>query len=217
MPSRYPPIHLFERVANPDDLEAIFVLESLTNERIRDEVGDLSLVAPEDRISGAGTSPIMAAFTHVKPNGGRFTDGTYGAYYAGIDLDTAIAETVYHREQFMRATSEMPMQLDMRTYLVDLDAKLHDIRAPKWQAAMLYDPVSYAASQPFGRKLRDEGSQGIVYNSVRHAPGQCVAIFRPRLLSNCRQGAALIYVWDGVRMSEVFKKRVVWSPAVSEK
>ena len=110
VPSRYPPIHLFERVANPDDLEAIFVLESLTNERIRDEVGDLSLVAPEDRISGAGTSPIMAAFTHIKPNGGRFTDGTYGAYYAGIDLDTAIAETVYHREQFMRATSEIPMQ-----------------------------------------------------------------------------------------------------------
>jgi len=78
VPSRFPPIQLFERVADPDDLEAVFELESLTNSRLRDEVGDIRLVPPEDRISGPGTAVIMAAFTHLNPDGSRFTDGTYG-------------------------------------------------------------------------------------------------------------------------------------------
>ena len=76
IPSRFPPIGLFEKVADPDDLEAVFQIEAMTNDRLRDEVGILALVPPEDRVSGPGTTPIMAAFTHLNPDGSRFTDGT---------------------------------------------------------------------------------------------------------------------------------------------
>ena len=69
IPSRFPPIELFERVSDPGDLEAIYELESLTNPRLRDEVGDIRLVPPEDRVSGPGSSAIMAAFTHLEPRG----------------------------------------------------------------------------------------------------------------------------------------------------
>jgi hypothetical protein len=120
IPSRFPPIDLFERVADPADLEAIYELESLTNAHIREEVGELQLVPSQDRISGRGTGYIMAAFTHLNPAGSRFSDGTYGVFYAASTLDTAIAETRYHREQFLRATSEPPMELDMRVLLADL-------------------------------------------------------------------------------------------------
>ena len=61
VPSRFPPIQLFERVTDPADLEAIIELESLTNDRLRDQVGDIRLVPEQDRISGPGTSTIMAA------------------------------------------------------------------------------------------------------------------------------------------------------------
>ena len=37
--------------------------ESLTNPRLRDEVGDIRLMPPEDRVYGDGASWIMAAFT----------------------------------------------------------------------------------------------------------------------------------------------------------
>ena len=48
--SRYPPIHLFERVsANPAVWDALIALESATNPRLRDEIGEISLVAPERR------------------------------------------------------------------------------------------------------------------------------------------------------------------------
>ena len=69
IPSRFPPIQLFERVTDPDDLEAVFELDALTNPRLRDEAGDIELVPPKDRISGPATTIIMAAFTHLNPNG----------------------------------------------------------------------------------------------------------------------------------------------------
>ncbi len=207
IPSRFPPIQLFERVTDPEDLEAIFELESLTNPRLRDKVGDIRIVLPEDRISGPGTSVIMAAFTHLNPEGSRFSDGTYGVLYAANDLDTAIAETAYHRERFMRATGEGRMELDMRVYLVDLDGQLHDLRGQRTAQPLVYHNDNYAGGQHLAKALRNEGSNGIAYDSVRRAAGECVAIFRPRLLSNARQERHLCYVWDGRQIRSVYEKR----------
>jgi hypothetical protein len=207
IPSRFPPINLFERVTDPADLETVLKIESMTNDRLRDEVGALNLVPPEDRISGPGTSPIMAAFTHLPPYGSRFTDGSFGVFYAGRTLDTAIAETKHHREAFLRATSEPRIELDMRVYAVDLDTMLHDIRGMKDTMAEVYDPSSYAASQALAIEIRTSGSSGLAYDSVRNPDGECVAIFKPRVLSNCRQERHLTYVWDGSSISTVYEKR----------
>ncbi len=207
VPSRFPPIALFERVADPADLEAIFALEALTNDRLRDETGDLSLVLPEDRISGPNTSAIMAAFTHVNPDGSRFTDGSFGVFYAGKDLDTAIAEVKHHREKFMRATNEPKMELDMRAYAITVNARLHDIRGLQDQYAEIYDPDSYSASQAFAIQLRNENSWGIAYNSVRDPGGECIAAFKPRAMSNCRQANHLCFLWDGEEIALVYEKR----------
>ena len=209
IPSRFPPVELFERVAAPEDLEAVFAIEALTNARIRDEVGDLQLVAPEDRVTGSGAGYLMAAFTHISPVGGRFTDGTYGAYYAARDLPTAVDETVYHRERFLRATNENPIELDMRVLRARLRADLHDLRGLAAEAPELYDPDDYSASQPVGRRLRAMRSWGIAYNSVRRIGGQCAAIFRPRALSRCQQTQHLAYVWDGSRIATVYEKKLL--------
>ena len=52
IPSRYPQINLFEQVSDPKDWEVLYAVESLTNPRLRDQVGDIHLVAPEDRVYG---------------------------------------------------------------------------------------------------------------------------------------------------------------------
>lgn len=209
IPSRFPPIQLFERVTEPNDLEAIFELEAMTNPRLRDEVGNISMVPREDRISGPGTSIIMAAFTHLNPEGSRFTDGSYGVFYAAGDLDTAIAETRYHRERFMRATAQLRMELDMRVYLVDLTGDLHDLRGQQDAYPLVYHAINYAAAQHLSRDLRQAGSDGIAYDSVRRSGGECVAVFRPPLLSNARQERHLCYVWDGDAISSVYEKRAM--------
>jgi len=207
--SRLPTINLFERVADPADWDALYKLEAMTNPRLRQEVGELSLVPVADRVTGPNASVVMAPFTHLSPPGTRFTNGHFGAYYAAESVDTAIAETRFHRENFLRATSQPPIELEMRCYLADVACELHDLRGRRMEMPDVYDPASYAASQKLGRELRDSGSNGIAFDSVRRNGGECVAIFRPRLLQNVRQSVHLRYSWDGNAISEVYEIRVV--------
>ena len=197
VPSRFPPVGLFDRVARPEDLEAVFAAEALTNDRLRDEAGDLRLVPAEERISGPGTTPIMAAFTHLNPEGSRFSDGSYGVYYAGKDMATALAESAFHRARFLERTLEPAGEIDMRSYLADVRGELVDLRGYGRKKPDLMSPDSYAASKPFGRSHREKGANGIVYDSVRREGGQCVAVFRPKLLTSCKQGPHICLVWDG--------------------
>ena len=207
--SRLPTIHLFERVADPGDWEALYMLESMTNPRLREQVGELSLVPVADRVSGPNASVVMAPFTHLSPQGTRFPDGHFGAYYAAESVETAIAETRFHRENFLRATAQPPLELEMRCYLADVASEMHDLRGLRAKLEDIYDPASYAASQRLGRELRDAGSNGIAFDSVRREGGECVAVFRPRMVQNVRQGVHLRYAWDGTSISRVYEMRAM--------
>ncbi len=205
IPSRFPPIDLFERVADPRDWEAILLVESLTNSRLRDQAGEITLVPPEQRVSGPGSSYVMAPFTHLS-GGGRFSTSWFGAYYAAASVETALRETIHHRERFLRATNEAPTEIDMREVRADIDAQLHDVRGLRDTQPALYRDSDYTASRAFAARLRAAGSQGIVYDSLRHHGGECVALFVPRLLARARQGAHYCYIWDGERISGYYLK-----------
>jgi hypothetical protein len=94
----------------------------------------------------------------------------------------------------------------MRTYLTDVQGELHDIRG-RADLAAIYDPDNYAAGQALGRELKKTNSHGIAYDSVRHKGGECVGVFRPRMLSNCIQGPHFCYVWDGAQIKTVYEKK----------
>lgn len=206
VPSRFPPVSLFDRVARPEDLEIVYAAEALTNDRLRDEAGDLRLVPPEERVWGPGTTPIMAAFTHLNPEGSRFSDGSYGVYYAAKDMATAIAESAFHRARFLARTLEPAGEIDMRSYLADIRGDLVDLRGYGRKKLDLMSPDSYAASKPFGRSHREKGANGIVYDSVRREGGQCVAVFRPKLMTPCKQGPHICFVWDGAVIAGWYEK-----------
>jgi RES domain-containing protein len=206
IPSRFPPVGLFDRVATPEDLDAVFELEAMTNDRLREEAGDLALVPPEDRISGAGTTPIMAAFTHLNPEGSRFSDGSFGVYYCAQKLETALSEVRYHQERFLRRTEEGPLRLELRLYLADLDARLVDVR----RVAECHRSEDYAPSRKLGIALRAEGRDGLLYRSVRHESSLCAAVFRPRLLRNCRQSKHYAFHFDGRSVTAIDELQSVW-------
>jgi len=206
--SLFPPRGLFDRVARPEDLEAVIAIEGLTNDRLRQEAGQISLVPEAERLAGPGTTPIMAAFTHPNPQGSRFADPTFGVYYAARTIDTAVMETRYHKERFLRATNEAPIEVDMRSYASDVDAEFHDLRGLRETLAEIYDPDPgrYGAGQRLGRSLRAEGSNGIAYDSVRDPAGECAAVFRANVLSPVVQGPHFCYVWDGEEIGSVYVK-----------
>lgn len=203
VPSRFPPRGLFDRVADPADLDATIAVESLTNDRLRDEVGDLSLVPKAERLAGPGTTPVMAAFTHLNPAGSRFSDGSFGVFYAAHSEATAVRETVFHRERFLADSAQPPMTIEMRVYHVNVRGTLRDLRADTAAAQPLLDGEDYSAAQIFGGAERSDGSDGIVYPSVRDAGGECVAVFRPRVLAPAVQGRHFGYIWDGQQITDV--------------
>lgn len=204
VPTRHPTIYLFDRVAAPEDFDALYALEAMTNDRARDETGEIELVPPDQRVYGPGSGPIMASFTHLNPLGSRFSNGTFGVFYAAGDRATAIEETKHHHALFLAATKQGPMHLPMRLYTVQIDAQLHDIRGNPAFAA-LHDPSSYAASQAAGAALRNAGSAGIAYDSVRRAGGQCAGLFKPRGARECVHAAHLLYAWDGSAFAAVYE------------
>ena len=200
VPSRFPPVGVFDRIAEPGDLDALFAIEAMTNPRLRTEQGQLNLVPKDRRVSGPGTTPVMAAFTHLNPEGSRFSDGSWGVFYAGHSVATAVEETVYHRERFLAATAEPPCDIEMRCYRTSIHARLHDLRG-NWKAE--HDPGDYSAGIALARRLRSEGSDGLVYDSVRHQGGECVAVFYPDRIAPCVQAHHLMYRWDGKRIAQV--------------
>ena len=206
MPTRYPTITLFDRVADAEDFDALYALEAMSNERVRNDVGQIERVPRDQRLFGPGSGPIMAAFTHVNLLGSRFSDGSFGVFYAARDRATAVAETRYHHGRFLAATNEAPQHLPMRLYSVAIDARLHDLRSPGSVDAAVYDPDSYGASQALGRRLHSAGSAGVAYRSVRNDQGQCVGLFRPTGASRCLHAAYLLYAWDGERFTDVYEK-----------
>lgn len=210
IPSHFPPIALFENLLDPDELDAAYALESLTNDRLQDEVGNIALVAPEDRVTGPGTTPIMAAFTHIGVPS-RFSSGHYGVYYAGLTLETALAESRFSRARFMRATDEAPQIITMRCYQCALDAELVDVRGD----ALAHDPESFAYAQELGRQFKTDNEWGILYRSVRHSGGECIAALRPKaLLPPAIQTGHYQFHWDGQQITDVFLLSKVTPPAV---
>lgn len=206
VPTRYPSVYLYDRVADAGDFDALYALEAMSNERLRDETGQVERVPREQRRFGPGSGPIMAAFTHVNLAGSRFSQGHYGVFYAAHDRATAMAETRYHHGHFLAATAQPAMHLPMRLYHVAIDARLHDLRPAGAVPDAVYHPDDLWVARALGRQLRSAGSAGVAYRSVRLAGGHNVGLFSPLGAQSCQHAAHLLYAWDGQRFADVYER-----------
>lgn len=206
MPTRFPSIYIFDRVSKQDDFDALYALESMTNDRIRDETGQIEMVPPEERLYGNGSGPIMAAFTHPNPLGSRFSDGSFGIFYAAREVETAIAETRHHSTNFLATTGEEPIRIQMRLYRVDVAGDVLDLRGAPISKPGVLSPTTYAESQPVGWQARNDGMAGLLYPSVRHAGGECVAALRTRILRSCLHEGQFEYHWNGKEIDYITRQ-----------
>lgn len=202
--SIFPPIDLFEDIADPADWEALASAEAKFNPRVRMAVGDLSKVPVARRVSGPGASLVMAPFVHCSPlRPGRFSDGSYGLYYAGDAEEVALAETIHHHARFMAATAEPAgWTSDFRNLIGSIDRDLHDVSG----RADVLDPNDHRPSQTLGAALRAQGSDGVTWPSLRHDGGLCIGLFWPDLVPIPVQGGHYCYHWNGARVD--FVKRL---------
>jgi len=197
--SRYPTIGVFDTVAAPDDVEAALLIETLTNDRTAATLDRLHrLDRREWVLDQPGATLVMAAFCHPAPGGGRFNTEALGAWYCATEIETAIAETVYHHtRRLAHSAAGFRQTIQMRELLSTPAGAFHDLRGQRSRRQDLYDAESYAASQPFGEELRRGGADGIAYESVRRNGGTNLVVFRPSLLPPVLQGDHYDYRWTG--------------------
>jgi hypothetical protein len=199
--SIYPPVDLFEDIADPSDWEALASIESKSNPRVWEQIGRLDLLPPARRVSGPGASYLIAPFVHISTDRpGRFTDGSWGVYSAGQSEEVAIREVAHHHGRAMLASNEVRgWTSQFRTLVNSIDLDLHDVR----DRAEFHAADSYAAPQMFAREMRASGSNGLLYRSVRSPGGECVAIFWPDLIPIPIQADHFDFHWDGARVDRV--------------
>jgi hypothetical protein len=94
--SLYPPIDLFEDIADPADWSLLISAEQKTNPRLMETIGNIDLVPLERRVGGPGASWLMAPFTHVSTDRpSRFSNGNFGVLYVGKAFEVALFETMH--------------------------------------------------------------------------------------------------------------------------
>lgn len=202
IPTRFPPIPLFERIGDPASWEVLAEIESLTNPRIRSEIGEIASVPVADRIAGPGASWVMGAFAHRGRS--RFSDGSFGVYYCANRRSTSIGETRWHMGRFFAATREAPIDVDMRVLVGSVDDRFHDLRTPSSRWRHVLAPDDYVHSQALGRRLFAARSRGVVYPSVRDPGGQCLGALKPRAVGVPKISTVMRYHWNGASIDRVF-------------
>jgi hypothetical protein len=208
VPSRYRPSDCFERIAEDPETQDLQI-------RLADfsasGMGDLAAQDPSRILFGPGAGWINACYLVPRP--GRFSTARQGAFYAARELATSLAEVRYHLELSYRTEGIQEAQdLEYRALRVHLAGTFHDLRSKArtrapWSA--VYDPVSYAASQALAGQLRGAGSRGILWLSLRHAGGECCAVFDPGTLRACRHDTYLTFRWNGREVAQVYERRIL--------
>ena len=184
------------------EVDRLLELEGATNDRLLGEAGLLLGISVHELVFGISYAHIVnAAFTHAHPSGSRFNLPDRGAWYAAFALETSQAEVAFHKslelEEINWRDEEVATYAD---YLGDFRADFHDIRNDS-EFAKCLDPGSYANSQLMARELLKQGSAGIVYPSVRHYGGTCLACFRPALVTNVRQGPTVTLTFKDSKLA----------------
>lgn len=199
--SSFPPITLFDDVMDAEDFETAYTLQALTNPRILNELGDLTLIPIEEIPFGiTGANYATAPFTHVNPDGSRFSDGSFGILYLADIAETAIAETRYHQEKYFRNVEGLHYDtVDMRCLKVKFSAELIDAVS----IDDIHSPDDYTTSRIFGAKVKKSEEAGLQYRSVRNEGCICWGLMSPLHVESAFQTQHFEFVFDGESISKV--------------
>lgn len=207
--SKLPPIAIFNDVASPEEFADLYALQAMTNPRLQQETGDLNYIDLDEIPWGiAGCHYAVAPFTHVNPEGSRFSNGDYGVLYIADTLQTALAEVTHHQRHYLANIEDLKFdRIVLRGLACTFTAdNVHDATQLPIDHD-IYHPDSYAAARALGSECRANGSPGIQYHSVRQPGATCWGLFTPRIIQAVKQSAHYeLIVRDG---NIIGKKKLV--------
>ena len=197
--SKFPPIALFDDVANPEEFEALYQIQALTNPRLQNEVGRIELIPRSEIPFGVpGCSYATAPFTHVNPEGSRFSNGSFGVLYLAATMEAALAEVHHHQNKYWSNIQSLNYErFVFRGLSCSFDEHSMKDATSLPMSNPIYDPDDYTHSRSLGKIVKDAGLMGLRYNSVRLPGSYCWALMSPKPISSIVQTAHYEMIWNG--------------------
>ena len=194
IPSRFPPVDVYDGVVANDRLEDLVKVETRTNPRLRSESRLTQTVGqpPSPRLQNWNLAP----FKYLNPEGSRFFGPARPALELAGDRQTALAVSVARRQRFMARTGEPPIGLDMRMLKTPVNGRFLDLRH-----------VAPDASHDDRRRIGDriaDGVDGVVYRPPERPSAMCVAVLRGETLGRSIQTVHYRFVWNGSRVDTLY-------------
>lgn len=201
IPSRFPPVPLYRRIAGGYDEEIAAVAE-LHNPRLKEKqrlLGQSSVNV--DETSARFQNWNHAPFAYSNPEGSWFFGPLVRCLEMSQDKQTALAVSVPKRERFLKRTAEAPIGLDMRMLS-------RRVTGSFLNAQDIPPHLSLEERRKLGKGLLKQAEakelSGILFRSSERPSGTRVCVLNGNVLDRAVQGEHFRYSWDGERVSSLY-------------
>lgn len=197
IPSRFPPISIYERIIANDRFDDLVEVENLTNPRIRKAKILTDGITPLDPTSPRLQNWNLAPFTYPNPEGTRFFRPGYSCLELAENIQTALAISVGRREAFLRRTAEPAIGLDMRVLKTPVKGRFADLR---------HIPEALTADERWliGDAIIEAGHDGVLFRGPERPSASCIGIVKDNTLERSQQTKHFRMHWDGKRISTIY-------------
>jgi len=196
IPSRFPPVSVYEGLVANDRLEALTKVEDMTNPRLRSEARIARTAGEDPKTSARLQNWNLAPFAYGNPEGSTFFGEEYPCLEVAADRQTALAVSVTRRQRFLERTDEAPIGLDMRMFKTPVEGRFLDLRA--------YDANEIQArGREMGAKL-PEHADGILFHPIERPTATAISVVSGLVLGRTLQTVHYRYMWNGRRISLLY-------------
>jgi hypothetical protein len=184
----------------PEELALLAEIEAATSGRLIAQERGLGALTASELVHGVPHARfINASFAYAKPRQPmRFSPANRGAWYAALVVETCIAEVGFHLTRALDDAGDFNAIVDYGEMLASMSGLFVDLRdVPDHPSLDPDTAIGYTAGNAVAAVARAEGHNGIIYPSVRHRDGTCIAALWPNVVQSVVQGALYRLTWSG--------------------
>jgi len=194
IPSRFPPVSIYEGLVANDLIDGLVEIENLTNPRLK------AIQRLTEAANGPGPNRLQnwnhAPFAYANPEGSLFFGADRPCLELALDRQTALAVSVMRRQRFLARTEEPAVGLDMRMLSTPVTGVFLDLRPLGAQLGTV-DRRSLGETVP-------GDVDGVLYSAPERPTGHCVAVLNGSTLGRTIQANHYRFLWNGRRMVSLY-------------
>ena len=194
IPSRFPPVDVYERLGDARLRAAAVRIEGLTNPRLASKA---RIEAAAGSCSHRTQNWNHAPFAYRNPEGSLLLDPARPALELLRTVEEALAYFLVRREAFLGRTDEPPTHLDMRLLRTPVEGDFVDL-------TRLSPDELGRRGRAIGRSLYDAGASGALFDHPSHGGARTLSVFDGSVLGHTDQATHYRFAWDGARIKSVY-------------